>query len=736
MLQSINKALQRLAIFLQVFWVFFPGILFLLIAYFFFNNTLQGIDIIITGLDSRKTGLLFLIGLLFWTTVTWYTSRLIAYNNDRLFHVAKEELYQTPRLLGYGCFTTIICALVKLRFSIENNFLIASFIIGSFLVFVVLHFLFEKIKNKTDRNELKKYRKILWIAYVFTIIIMVLVNSLNCYIISLPLLQIGYLYAVVTRRKISQTNISKNKLPDHKHILSARSQYRKLILWIFHDKARIEDPLKKEIMVQTEKNIFFLFSCFSLMALGIYIAAVYSLAFSRSLTALPIILLSFGILLGAGNIIALFSVKQKINFHFLLIIAVVIAGFLREPHYVSLRRNHKKEHPIPTRPTLQSHFFSWMNERKKLLDDSSAKQFPIYFILADGGASRSAFWTASVLAKIEHETNGKFSKNIFCLSGASGGSLGNMTFYGSKQVSELSRIKEVQEYLSNDFLSFPLVRLLGPDLLLPLIPEGVVRDRAEALEKSLTNVPIGKNVEAFMNENFSVLFSNNESIIKQPVVCINCTRMQDGAPAVISNVKLNASSNSSRVDVLDILEPNEDISIASSIVLGARFPYFSPAGRIKEQYFVDGGYFDNSGAGVVHEMILDLNKMISDTLQKNPDHHFGKIRFHVIHISNQIETEKKFTKVHPIINDLGAPIKTILGSYSSQTDINNLRLSKNLQDIYHSDEYYTVLNLYKKNQSEVYPMNWSISSLSLEKIKERLNKNEELDKLIRTINSN
>jgi hypothetical protein len=88
-----------------------------------------------------------------------------------------------------------------------------------------------------------------------------------------------------------------------------------------------------------------------------------------------------------------------------------------------------------------------------------------------------------------------------------------------------------------------------------------------------------------------------------------------------------------------------------------------------------------------------------------------------------------------MINDLGAPIKTILGSYSSQTDINNLRLSKNLQDIYQSDEYYTVLNLYKKNQEELYPMNWSISSHSLKKIKERLNKNEELDHLIKKINN-
>jgi hypothetical protein len=121
LLQSINRTLQRLAIFLQVFWVFFPGILFLLLAYFFFNDSLQGKDIIITGLDSRKTGLLFLIGLLFWSTVTWYTSRLIAYNNDRLFHIAKEELYQTPRLLGYLCFTTLICALVKLKFEFEDN---------------------------------------------------------------------------------------------------------------------------------------------------------------------------------------------------------------------------------------------------------------------------------------------------------------------------------------------------------------------------------------------------------------------------------------------------------------------------------------------------------------------------------------------------------------------------------------------------------------------------------------
>ena len=733
MLQSINKALQRLAIILQVFWVFFPGLLFLLIAYFFFNDTFQGKDIIVTGLDSRKTGLLFLIGLLFWATVTWYTSRLIAYNNDRLFHVAKEELYQMPRLMGYLCFSVIIIALIELRFEVEKGFVIAVCLIGSILLYLVAHFLFEKIKNKFNRTQLKKSRRIVWIVYILIIATMIIVNSLACYIIFLALLQLGFLYIVVTRRKISQTNVSKNKLPQHKHITTARDRYRKLIIWVFHDRARVEDPLKKEIMIQTEKNIFFLFSFFALIALGLYIAAVYSLEIARTISALPIILLSFGILLGAGNIIALFSIKQKINFHFLLIVVLIIAGFLREPHYVSLREMDVTMKQNGKRPTLKSHFLDWIDERNETLHDTTIKHFPVYFILADGGASRSAYWTASVLSKIETETKGEFSKNIYCFSGASGGSLGNIAFYGSNGSALENRTKAVQEYLANDFLSFPLVRLLGPDLLLPLIPQGVVKDRGEALEKSFTHVPAGKDIASYMNMNFSVLIDSVKSVHKQPVICINCTRMQDGAPAIISNVELNASDSTSRVDVLKILEPNEDISVASSIVLGARFPYFSPAGRIKEQYFVDGGYFDNSGAGVVHEMILDLNKMISDTLHKNPNHKFGKIRFHVIHISNQIEAKKIFTKVHPMINDLGAPIKTILGSYSSQTDFNNLRLSKNLRDIYRSDEYYTVLNLYKKNQGEFYPMNWSISSSSLEKIKERVKNNDELDNLIRLI---
>jgi hypothetical protein len=170
------------------------------------------------------------------------------------------------------------------------------------------------------------------------------------------------------------------------------------------------------------------------------------------------------------------------------------------------------------------------------------------------------------------------------------------------------------------------------------------------------------------------------------------------------------------------------------VALGARFPYFSPAGRIGDQYFVDGGYFDNSGAGVVHEMILDLQSMIMDSIKNNPQHPYQKIRFNVLHITNQTETEKKIEKIHPLINDLAAPVKTILGSYASQTDINNLRLYKYLLEIYKGDTSYRSINLYKKGEEDGYPMNWSISDQSLSRMNKRLATHEGIANIVQSIN--
>ena len=236
-----------------------------------------------------------------------------------------------------------------------------------------------------------------------------------------------------------------------------------------------------------------------------------------------------------------------------------------------------------------------------------------------------------------------------------------------------------------------------------------------------------------MNMPFSALQLQHNSNYSLPLVFINCTRMQDGVPAVVSNINIEKNVFGKRIDVLESLDAKQDLSVAAAVALGARFPYFSPAGRMGDQYFVDGGYFDNSGAGVVHETILDLQSMIMDSIKNNPQHPYKKIRFNVLHITNETEMEKKISTTHPLINDLAAPVKTILGSYASQTDINNLRLYKYLLEIYKGDTTYRSINLYKKGEQDGYPMNWSISNQSLSRMNKRLATHEGIANIVQSI---
>ena len=725
----LKKSLQQVAILLQVIWAFMPGILFIGIGYVFFTQFIQGKDIVITAMNSRQSALFMLVGLFFWVLITWYTSRLIAYNHDRLFHIAKEGLYHTPRILGFLCFTIITTAFAVADHQLYNGVIPYWIILFNALGYSLFYPLFEKIKRESKRTLLLQIRNTIWIVSFFMVAILVYYNQKITYLSIIPILQVFYLYLVITRRKISESSNAHYPLPNHEKINSIRNNYKSFVLWVFTDPLANRTSASKEVMIQTEKNIFLWFSISSIIAIIIYATAVFSLSFSKFLTPLPIILLSFGVLLGAGNIITLFSIKQKINFHFLFILALVFAGFINESHYVMLKDKSQRE-VVNNRPALRKYFIEWINEKKFLEKDSTPQSIPVYFVLADGGASRSAYWTGSVLSTLEKSTNNQFSNHLFALSGASGGSLGNLAFWNTIVDRKENATNNIQSYLSSDFLSFPLVRLLGPDIILPLVPFHWLNDRAEALERSFQFPSHSDDIGNFMQEPFSSTFPNTNNKFTPPVVCINATRMQDASPAVVSNIKLETAVFGKRIDILDNLEKDKDISIATAIVLGARFPYFSPAGRLGNDYFVDGGYFDNSGAGVIHEMILDLQELIHDSTAINPNHPFKKIKFHIVHITNKTASIIEKGKVHPLINDLAAPIKTILGSYTSQTDINNLRLQRYLLEIYNNEDTYHEINLYQEGEPDVYPMNWSISKQSLMNINKRLQSHDDMKKLI------
>jgi len=234
---------------------------------------------------------------------------------------------------------------------------------------------------------------------------------------------------------------------------------------------------------------------------------------------------------------------------------------------------------------------------------------------------------------------------------------------------------------------------------------------------------------------------------------VNTTRMQDGNPGVVTNLNLDSANFNRRVDVLSLVDSDKDISLASGAILGARFPYLSPAGNIADNYFVDGGYFDNSGAGVVQELMQGiLDDVRRDSLNGGTMHRqLRRLHFRVLHIVNSPvgPAPKQFPPVRPIKNDLFSPLITIIGAYDMQTTVNDMRLYHFVKDLsaqgivsdYHQVSLYQEVSEWPIDKARnlrvdteaVYPMNWFMSEKTRTRMDMRLETERSLKSLLKEI---
>jgi hypothetical protein len=200
---------------------------------------------------------------------------------------------------------------------------------------------------------------------------------------------------------------------------------------------------------------------------------------------------------------------------------------------------------------------------------------------------------------------------------------------------------------------------------------------------------------------------------------INVTQVQQGQPSVISPVRL--AEFSKRLDVLDRVRRQHqdttrgDLNFSTAVVMGARFPYVSPGGGIGNEFFADGGYFDNTGAGIVHEMMQHLQtKTYKDSLLSKL---IANLDFRLIYLSN-VAPSKEDRPLSRLTNDLATPLLTVLGTYGSQTIISNQRLVNFINNP--DSTKFTEFNLFLETDTLDYPMNWVISDFNLRRMDARL----------------
>ncbi len=739
--------LKAIPYILRAIWLFFPGILFLLLALFALVSLGQGRDVVRQCLERPAwVGAIVVLAVIFWVFVTWYTARLVAYNNNELFVVKLHNgirdfkigellLYHGPRLIAFFIFFVVIIAFYRHdKLNEMSDLLISILLLLELFLYFFFHHYFTKFeKEKADEGKVKiligRRNMVRSLILLACSIIVIFWGNKWVLITMTALLQFGFLFLIIIRRSIALWNRDK----EQKYLFLDG-----YLNWVF-DKDKLKNNPWLHDMRDAERSIFFYFNLIALVCMLFYFASVFSLAFSRYIGPLAFIFLAFAVLLGAGNLLTLLSQRWKTNVHLLFFAFLFIVGLFSEPHRVSLLNQSEEKN----RPGFRQYLGEWINDpsrKQAILQDTNG--YPVFFVLADGGASRSGYWTALVLSKLTDETKNfpiPFSKHLFCLSGASGGSVGNGVYMASMMYKDSllntssGFRKTTTEVLSSDFLTFTLARMLGPDIAAPLTYKIFGGDRGRALEQSLENPEHSGFLAKDISGPFSALYPSKDKYLF-PITVFNSTRMQDGNPAVICNIDLDSTAFGNRIDVIDSLPGGKMIRLSSSMALSARFPYISPAGKIGHDYFVDGGYFDNSGAGVVHEMLLEINRIKRLKLMPAEDSALNKLRFYVIHIINSPYSSGEKKKVHPFNNDLAAPLITLAGSYESQTSVNNTRLQKYLNE--QQPGSYIEFNLYKRDSAESFPMNWVMSKHVIKAMNKRVDEIEALNHIIQKMKNN
>ena len=316
------------------------------------------------------------------------------------------------------------------------------------------------------------------------------------------------------------------------------------------------------------------------------------------------------------------------------------------------------------RLTVEQDFLQWLNSRPQHFNDRKIR--PVFFISAEGGGIRAAYWTANLLAAFQ-DANPRFAEHVYALSGVSGGSLGTALFVNLiKNQNKLNCPDPKAEWkpgevrkcthavLSEDFLAPTIASLLYPDLMQRFNPFPFkFPDRAFALETSFE-----KGWEKHLdNHQFSESFlgiwdspdkRGSETPPRLPSLFLNSTWVEGGNRIITSNVKIAQADFPDAEDLLSIL--CRDMPLSTAVHNSARFSYVSPAGTVEEPviggkpcqqlmkeanakkepekigalknikaklangdadrkdwgHLVDGGYFENSGNTTTYDILKSL----------------------------------------------------------------------------------------------------------------------------------
>jgi hypothetical protein len=425
------------------------------------------------------------------------------------------------------------------------------------------------------------------------------------------------------------------------------------------------------------KNGFFLTILILFYSAITYHIVSSSTEASRSLSPMGITLIGFG---GWTLLLSLLFVylPRRLGLPSLSILIIVFfIWFSKTNDNHAIRLTAQSQNSYVGAKNLPDYFLGWLQSRHL----RSGERFPVIIVAAEGGGIRAAYWTATVLASLDAETEGKFNDHLFAISSVSGASFGAALYASAladrrdRRAPQSTNITHlVQDIAAEDYLSPLIAGTLFNDFAQRMLPWPAVKeDRAALFERSWEETWRSKAKTNRFGETLDSLYVENGHLdyhYQVPALFFNATEVNTGRKFLISNVRVDHSDFPETYFSNEKHDPLYDISkapLSTLAHLSARFPYLSPAATItgkasadlydtakkwmlekslpatgSERSYqwgavVDGGYLDNSGAGTAAELLRALRfyePQVMRTLKVLPGIANIELDYYVVLISN------------------------------------------------------------------------------------------------------
>jgi hypothetical protein len=296
---------------------------------------------------------------------------------------------------------------------------------------------------------------------------------------------------------------------------------------------------------------------------------------------------------------------------------------------------------VDSLPGANATFRKWLESRPDRTRYAEGT-YPVFFVAAEGGGLRAAYYTSLVLSALQDHCPA-FAMHTFAISGASGGSVGASVFAAtvaqharsrSAKGETMSECRALADTLPTAEREYEMITdtVLGRDLLTPVFAAGLFQDlfqrfvpypinrldRARALERGLEDSWDsrwkGNKGDHTFSRPYSALWRDSTAAAV-PLLLINTARVETGERMVISPFATH-DAGFGRLQSLADVNNTIDLPLSTAVFLGARFPYVTPEGAVpvrapgvaagSRYRYVDGGYFDDSAVLTLMDLLTAL----------------------------------------------------------------------------------------------------------------------------------